>query len=567
MMKLLGRIIAKLKMPQPTHTDEAQDLIDNIREYLRDKRYFFVIDDIWEESVWGIIRCVFPENQRDSKVITTTRIVTVANATCDYRHEIIYKMCPLDDQNSRKLFFSRVGQVDLQPLEEISNEILRKCGGLPLAVVSIASLLASQPTRSVTQWKHVCNSLSSNMRSNPTLEGMRWILNLRYNNLPHRLKTCLPYTAMYPEDYIVRKNDLVRQWVAEGFIRKIHGEDANEVAGSCFNELVNRSMIQPTNIGYNGHVINCKVHDMILDLIRIKSEEENFLSVVDDLQGTTAAMRSKVRRLSLQLDYGANEGTVHASLSMPHIRSLALFGKSCFKLSMYEFKSIRVLNVDCQGANMGDRIDLTPIYKLFQLRYLRISIPKEHMSTLIRPALIGDLKHLETLKLDTAIIAIPSDIVDLPCLLHLHVPTGRRLPDGIHRMKALRTLVNFDVHLNSVDNLSGLSELTNLRSLDFCCDDVEHTTSQRGIFMNIFWCSVGKLLSCNLRNLQSCSNIFSPPFVELGSLTTSNTESNLEELHVAATWMFQRVPSWLSQHQKLWKLGICIGKMDFFSKL
>ncbi|XBI13970.1 hypothetical protein VPH35_140623 [Triticum aestivum] len=289
MMKLLGRIIKKLEMPQPTRTDEAQDLIHNIREYLREKRYFFIIDDIWDESVWEIIPCAFPDNQRGSKVITNTRIETVANATCNYRREFIYKMSPLDDQNSRKLFFSRVGQIDLEPLEEISNEILQKCGGLPLAVVSIASLLASQPTRSVTQWKHVCSSLSSNMRTNPTLEGMRLVLNLSYNNLPHCLKTCLLYIAMYPEDYIIRKNDLVRQWVAEGFIRKIHGEDANEVARSCFNELVNRTMIQPTTIGYNGEVITCKVHDMILDLIRIKSEEENFLSVVDDLQGMTAA--------------------------------------------------------------------------------------------------------------------------------------------------------------------------------------------------------------------------------------------------------------------------------------
>ncbi|KAF7104959.1 hypothetical protein CFC21_105818 [Triticum aestivum] len=41
MMKLLGRIIKKLKMPQPTHTDKAQDLIDTIREHLREKKVLF----------------------------------------------------------------------------------------------------------------------------------------------------------------------------------------------------------------------------------------------------------------------------------------------------------------------------------------------------------------------------------------------------------------------------------------------------------------------------------------------------------------------------------------------
>ncbi|KAI4969280.1 hypothetical protein ZWY2020_000194 [Hordeum vulgare] len=575
MMKLLGRIIKKLKMPQATHTDEVQDLIDSIREYLREKRYFFVIDDIWDESVWGIIRCAFPENQQGSKVITTTRIEMVAKATCNFQHEFVYKMSPLDDQNSRKLFFSRVGQVDLQPLEEISIEILKKCGGLPLAIVSIASLLVSQPTRSVTQWKYLCNSLSSNLRTNLTLEGMRQVLNLSYSNLPHRLKTCLLYIAMYPEDYVIGKVDLLRQWVAEGFIHKVHGQDTNKVAESYFNELVNRSMIEPTLIRYDGQVMTCKVHDMILDLIKLKSEEEKFLSVVDDVQSMSSALRSKVRRISLQLDSGENGGTVEASLSMPHIRSLALFGKCRFEFSMYELKSIRVLNVDCQGAHVGDRIDLTPICKLSHLRYLRIYSGDKRMSTLILPTLIGNLKHLEILMLILNVditAAMPSDIVDLPCLLHLHVPIGTRLPDGIRRMKALHTLGNFDVHMNSVNNLTGLGELTNLKHLTFCCDDVEHTASQRGNLMDIFWCSVVKLIRCNLKHFCSSSNIFCPPSVELASLVTSNTERNLESLHVAVTWMFPRVPIWTGQHRKLSQLGIAVERLmqediDLLTKL
>ncbi|XBI13967.1 hypothetical protein VPH35_140621 [Triticum aestivum] len=468
MMKLLGGIIKKLQTPQATHTDEAQDLTDNIREYLREKRL-------------------------------------------------------------RMKFYKSVV--------------------LLLAIVSIASLLANQPTRSVTQWKHVCNSLSSNLRTDPTLEGMRQVLNLSYNNLPHRLKTCLLYIAMYPEDYIIMKGNLLREWVAEGFIPKVHGQDATMVAGSYFNELVNRSMIQPTHIRYNGQVKNCKVHDMILDLIRLKSEEEKFLSVVDDLQSMCSALQSKVRTISLQLDSEANGGTVEASLSMPHIRSLALFGKYRFDFSVYELKSIRVLNVNCQGALMGDRIDLTPICKLFQLRYLRIHSRKQ-MSTLILPALIGDLKHLEILMLilNTDITAaMPSDIVDLPCLLHLHVPIGTRLPDGIRRMKALHTL----------DNLAGLSELTNLRHLTFYFDDVEHTASQHGFLTNTFWCSVAKLLSCNLRHLWSCSKILPPPSVELGSPSTSNTESNLEELHVAATWMFPKGSSLDRSTPKAVRVGNC----------
>jgi disease resistance protein RPM1 len=37
---------------------------------------------------------------------------------------------------------------------------------------------------------------------------------------------------MYPEDSTVEKNDLVRQWMAEGFVRNTHGVDAEDVGGS-----------------------------------------------------------------------------------------------------------------------------------------------------------------------------------------------------------------------------------------------------------------------------------------------------------------------------------------------
>ncbi|XP_062198007.1 disease resistance protein RGA5-like [Phragmites australis] len=552
LLKLLNRIISKVGMPQLNHTIEVEDLIENVREYLKDKRYFLVIDDIWDASVWEILRCAFPDNQRGSKVITTTRIETVAKACCAYRREFIYRMKHLDDQNSTKLFFSRVGYACAQPLIEIADEILQKCGGLPLAIISIASLLASQPARSREQWKFVCSSLSSNLRTNPTLEGMRQVLKLSYNNLPPHLKTCLLYIGMYPEDHSIEKEDLVRLWVAEGFVGKLHDQDAEEAAGSYFNELVNRSMIQPTYTNYNGEVLRCKVHDMILDLIRQKSEEENFLRVIDNIHDIATSLQSRVRRLSLHFGFGASQGpTAAASLSMSHIRSFALFGNTCFMPPISEFKYIRVLNLKDWRSDGDDSIDLTPICKLFELRYLNVSREAR------LPARIRSLKRLETLDLDKLDGDVPSDIVELPCLLHLLVPYGKRLPDGICAMKSLRTLRSFDVGVNSVDNFKGLGELMNVKDLWITCTG---TVPQQGI-KDVLWSSIGKLISCKLRALTfphfGPVNL-PPPVAESDCLTISLTESNLEILAVSST-MFPQVPSWIGQHHKLSELSLTVN--------
>ena len=85
---------------------------------------------------------------------------------------------------------------------------------------------------------------------------------------------------MYPEGHTIWKDDLVKQWVAEGFIHTTEGQDMEKVAASYFNELINRRFIQTLCSKYNNEVLSCTVHDVVHDLIAHKSAEENFVVVV-----------------------------------------------------------------------------------------------------------------------------------------------------------------------------------------------------------------------------------------------------------------------------------------------
>ena len=84
------------------------------------------------------------------------------------------------------------------------------------------------------------------------------------------------YVGTYPEDYEIRKFDLLRKWIAEGFVRVKHGLDLEEAAENCLNELINRSMIEPC-FNAHGEVQACQVHDLMLDLIISKCKKENLL--------------------------------------------------------------------------------------------------------------------------------------------------------------------------------------------------------------------------------------------------------------------------------------------------
>uniref|UniRef100_A0A453MJM1 NB-ARC domain-containing protein n=1 Tax=Aegilops tauschii subsp. strangulata TaxID=200361 RepID=A0A453MJM1_AEGTS len=122
--------------------------ISKLRELLQNKRYLIIIDDVWSAQAWNTIKCAFPENNCSSRIIVTTRIIDVAKSCCLGGDDQMYELKSLSDLHSRILFFKRIfGSEKNCPdmLEEISNNILKKCGGLPLAIISIAGLLANRP--------------------------------------------------------------------------------------------------------------------------------------------------------------------------------------------------------------------------------------------------------------------------------------------------------------------------------------------------------------------------------------------------------------------------------------
>ncbi|EAY97104.1 hypothetical protein OsI_19027 [Oryza sativa Indica Group] len=287
-------------------SDDERQLIGKLRVFLENKRYFIIVDDIWSASAWEHVRLALPENSLCSRIITTTRNVNVAKSCCSGFQGSVYNIQPLNEQDSKKLFLKRLFHSDSNfptHLEEVSHAIIKKCHGFPLAIICLASLLASK-SDTKDQWEQVHNSLSSAFSS----QGMSDILLLSYYDLPYHLKTCLLYLSVFPEDYKIDRDELIWRWIAEGFITEVKGQTLDQVGGSYFNELINRNMIQPIDIKYDGTANACRVHDMVLNLIISISSEENFLTVVDE-QGYKY-LGNKIRRLSFQSNSVENDVNV-----------------------------------------------------------------------------------------------------------------------------------------------------------------------------------------------------------------------------------------------------------------
>ncbi|XBH81437.1 hypothetical protein VPH35_107009 [Triticum aestivum] len=248
--------------------------------------------------------------------------------------------------------------------------MLKKCGGLPLAIISISSLLATKPMVK-DEWERVRRSIGSALDKDQSLDGMNSILSLNYNDLSPNLKTCLLYLCIYPEDYVIERDILVRRWIGEGFICEERGQSKQEVAKNHFYELINKSMVHLVEIGYDGNARACQVHDMMLELIISKSVEDNFISLAGHSETDLTNCRGFIRRLSVH-HIDQELASILKNEDLSRVRSLTMIALTCIihLPRLAEFEALRVLDFqDCENLH---EYDMNDIDKLFQLKYLSL---------------------------------------------------------------------------------------------------------------------------------------------------------------------------------------------------
>uniref|UniRef100_A0A0E0PTT2 Uncharacterized protein n=1 Tax=Oryza rufipogon TaxID=4529 RepID=A0A0E0PTT2_ORYRU len=508
------------------------------------ERYIVILDDIWSSSAWESIKCAFPDNKKGSRIIVTTRNEDVANTCCCRPQDRIYKIQRLSDAASRELFFKRIfgmadaGAPDDDELKQVSDSILKKCGGLPLAIVSIGSLLASKPNRSKEEWQKVCDNLGSELESNPTLEGTKQVLTLSYNDLPYHLKACFLYLSIFPENHVIKRGPLVRMWIAEGFVTQRHGLSMEQVGERYFDEFVSRSMVHPVRIDWSGKVRSCKVHDIMLEVIVSKSLEENFASFFCD-NGTELVSHDKIRRLSIRSSsYSSAQRT---SNSVAHVRTFRM-SPSIDNIPFF-FPQLRLLRVlDMQGSRCMSNKNLDCICRFFQLKYLSL----RNTSVSILPRLIGNLNHLETLDIrETLIKKLPSSAANLTCLKHLlaghkeqltrtssvkflRPSSGLKMSHGVIRnMAKLQSLVHVEIKEHP-SVFQEIALLQNLRKLSVLFYGIEVNWKPFLELLNMLSGSVRSLSidifdaqgNISISSLEMLSSLVSPPiFITSFSLT------------------------------------------------
>lgn len=199
--------------------------------------------------------------------------------------------------------------------------------------------------------------------------------------------------------------------MAEGYIGKRIDMPVEEVGERFYNELINRSMIQPSEkkIIPGSRVDHCHIHSMVLQIISSKAVEENQLFLID--KQCKEVPRSKIRHLVISR-WKRDKKLKNINLS--YIRSLTVFGDCPVSLISPKMRLLRVLDLE-DTTNVKNE-DLRHIGDLPHLRYLSLRGTK--ISKL--PSSLQNLRCLETLDIQgTQVTRLPRRIVKLEKLRYL----------------------------------------------------------------------------------------------------------------------------------------------------
>jgi disease resistance protein RPM1 len=378
----------------------------------------------------------------------------------------VLKLQHLTQEQSLKLFNKRAFKFDYggccpEELIGIANEIVQKCKGLPLAIVAIGGLLSTKE-KHVFEWQRFSENLSAELKKDTQLMGIKEVLGLSYDDLPYYLKSCLLYFGMYPEDYQVNSNRVIRQWIAEGFVKEERGETLEEVAEGYLTELIHRSLVQVSSIRIDGKAKGCRVHDLVREMILEKNEDLNFFKQIS--KDEYPSLGRRVRRLSTTTL--SNDFIEHIGSSL--VRSLIVIpdneSKEDFKYKIPKnFKFLRVL--DCNSDSL---MSLPENFGNFiHLKYL--SLRSVELLKILK-SIGGMLCNLETLKIEslTQLVELPKEISKLRKLRHLISKKLSliQLEDAIGEMTSLQTLREVDLDTDvAAKIIKGLGKLKQMRDL------------------------------------------------------------------------------------------------------
>ncbi|CAJ2645386.1 unnamed protein product [Trifolium pratense] len=423
-----GRVadVLNLKLEEESDEGRAQRLWLNLKEK---KRMLVIIDDLWREFNLNDIGIHLDNHNKGAwKILVTTRNQHI----CDLMHcqkKIHLEL--LSEDESWTLFkkHAHIDETFSKSLDGVPQKICRECKGLPIAIKAVGSSLKG---KSDAEWKVAFHRLTHSETIDDHMDGVGDALSclkLSYDYLSYKEKLIFLLCSMFPEDYKISIEDLIRYAVGLGLGGEFPLDSARDEIEATTNRLLQSCLLM--NAGESKECV--KMHDTVRDTaLWIAKRSENHKIVVNvDKQVSELVMDDNIIDcFALSSWYDKQDQKFH-QLHAPNLEILLVHSRrrKSFDLSRATFQGVKGLKVFSLIYNgYGDPSLSLPssTHSLTNLRTLRLNGWK-----LDNIFFITNLTRLEILDLRHCIInELPKEIGKLNRLKLLDMSYCRFLEEN-----------------------------------------------------------------------------------------------------------------------------------------
>ncbi|WRX11723.1 NB-ARC - like 10, partial [Theobroma cacao] len=427
---LITKTILQLVTSESCDINYLNLLQVRLKEKLSRKKFLLVLDDVKNENYDDSmkLRSPFDAEVPRSKIIVTTRssnVSSIMRTVADYSLQI-----SSDDDSLSTLAHHALESGDFTghpDLKKIGLEIVKKCGGLPLAIKVIGGLLRTRVNHDA--WNYILKSDIWNLLEDKSnIIPALW---LSYYYLSSQLKQCFAYCSLLPKDHEF-KEEIVLLWMAEGFLNEANTKREIEDLGSkYFEELVSRAR-----------------HDDMKGSVSHTRYSPYIISKYDGIKKFASFSEAKSLQTYLPFEMMMSQ------------YSRCYLSNNVLNHLLSALKCVRVLSLK--------RYYITEIpSSIGNLKHLHYP---DFFYTKIKslPDSIYSLYNLETLLLrfceNFEKLSLIIGILDNLC--HLDITGGNsieEMPSGIGKLKNLQVLSNFIVGQGDGLNIREMGNLSNLK--------------------------------------------------------------------------------------------------------
>ncbi|XP_074313178.1 disease resistance protein RGA2-like [Silene latifolia] len=429
------------------------------REYQRNlqgKKFLIVLDDIWSEKIVELdnLKKRLKIDGSKGRIIATTRSKETARIIGNGTHELK----GLSDEHSRVLFEMKAfGDNGEKPAElvEIGEKIVKKSSNVPLSIMVIGTLLYGQP---VDKWHTFL--MSGFNRFSKGMDEIMSTLKISYDNLDPSLRSCFAYCAIFPKDFVIRKELIINLWDAQGYIVPFDEGQSIENAGEeHFSVLLQRCFFQDVNKNEDGGVVSFKIHDLMHDLAQRVSGKEICM-----INSSIPDLKCSVRHIlfdGLNIDDIKLKSKIRSYLIFHDYQQVRLGDKLPTYEMSKDWSCLRALALQWENVRLPDTIG-----NWLHLRYLNLAY--SNLKKL--PDSIVKLYNLQTLDLTFCkfLEEWPKDFGKLVNLTHLYTFYCLELscmPVGLSSLSRISILTEFIVEDETASGMQRVAQLTDLKAL------------------------------------------------------------------------------------------------------